>query len=215
MFESLKRKESLTESTLYSVFQAISLKPINESTKILELAESFHENGIMINMIIFSLPLAMPVPYPPGLAILISIFLMILALQAILGYRRVWLPARLLQYEIHNKYLIAFSKKALLVISLARKIVKPKFLFVKSSYCKQLIGFIAFINSIIIMVPIPFGNFLPALGITMMSLGVLNKNGFIIIVGIFMSILGLVIAIGLVFTSFTVLLALLSQTVHL
>ena len=48
--------------------------------------------------------------------------------------------------------------------------------------------------SFAIAIPLPFTNAIPALGITIMNLGLLNRDGLTIIIGFFVAIIGTMIA---------------------
>lgn len=196
------KKPKLLDITLASEsLRKIGQKPQDEKTKISELMGDFHENGILLAMIFFALPIAIPLPYPPGFTTVMGVPLMILSIQMLFGSKQVRLPAKINDYEIKNSTLKLISDKIVPVIVIIEKYVKPRFSFAKSVYCEQFIGFVCLIASISVAVPLPFTNAIPALGMTIMALGLLNRDGAIIIAGLFIAIIGLAIAIGFIIAS--------------
>lgn len=201
MFKSNKPKKLLDTALVSETLEKIGQKQIGGKTKISELMEDFHENGILVAMIFFSLPVAIPLPYPPGFTTVMGIPLILLSIQMLLGSKRVNLPKRINDYELKNSTLKAISDKVVPKLIYIEKYVKPRYSFAKSVYCEQFIGFVGFIAAVSIALPLPLTNAIPALGIAVMALGLLNRDGLVIIAGFFISVLGLVIAIAAILAS--------------
>ncbi len=200
MFKNRKPK-LLDTSFVSEILQKVGQKQIDGKTKISELMEDFHENGILLAMIFFSLPVAIPLPYPPGFTTVMGIPLMILSIQMLFGSKKVSLPQKINDYELKNSTLKAISDKVVPRLISVEKYVKPRFSFAKSVYCEQFIGFVSFLAAFSIALPIPLTNAIPALGIAVMSLGFLNRDGLVIIVGFFITVIGILIAIGAILAS--------------
>lgn len=191
------KKTKLLDSTLASeTLKKIGKKKEEGSTKIAELIEDFHENGILLAMIFFALPVAMPLPYPPGFTTVMGLPLIILLIQMINDNKKVKLPQRVSDYEIKNSTFKMISNKIVSVIETVEKYVKPRMNFAKSVYCEQLVGFICFVAVISVAIPIPLTNAIPVLGITVMALDLLNRDEIVIIVGIAVTFIGIFIALS-------------------
>jgi hypothetical protein len=189
------RKSKLLEITSASeILKKAGQKPIEGKTKISELIEEFHENGILITMIFFALPVAIPLPYPPGFTTIMGMPLIILSFQMLVGSKKVSLPQKINEYEIKNSTLKTISDKTVPFIKTMEKYVKPRYDFARSVYCEQFIGLISLIAALSVALPIPLTNAIPALGITIMSLGFLNRDGLIILAGVITSLVGVLIA---------------------
>ena len=196
------RKPKLLDTAFVSeILEKVGQKQKGGKTKISELMEDFHENGILLAMIFFSLPVAIPLPYPPGFTTVMGIPLMILSIQMLLGNKKVSLPQKINDYELKNSTLRDISDKVVPRLVSVEKYVKPRFSFAKSVYCEQFIGFISLLAAFSVALPIPLTNAIPALGIAVMALGLLNRDGLVIIVGFFITVIGLLVAIGAVLAS--------------
>ena len=190
-----KKKPKLLDTTLASeTLKKIGAKPEEGNTKIAELMEDFHENGILFAMIFFALPVAIPLPYPPGFTTIMGTPLIILSIQMLIGSKKVRLPEKVNQYELKNTTLRTISNKIVPIVEGIEKYMKPRTDFAKSVYCEQFVGFISLICAISVAIPLPLTNAIPALGITVMSLGLLSRDGIIIILGFIISLIGLLIA---------------------
>lgn len=201
MVTKLKTPKLLDNTQISTTLAKLGEKPAIGKTKINELLEGFHENGILLAMIFFALPIAVPLPYPPGFTTIMGTPLIILAVQMLLGSKRVRLPKKINDYEINNSVLITISSKIVPFIRAAEKYIKPRFLFAQSVYCEQFIGLMALLCGIAIAIPLPLTNAIPAQGITIMAFGFLNRDGLVIILGAAISIIGLLVAIGAILTT--------------
>lgn len=191
-----KKKPKLLDATLASEsLQKIAHKKEGGKTKISEIMEDFHENGLLLAMVFFSLPVAIPLPYPPGFTTIMGIPLFILAFQMLIGSKKVKLPQKINDYEIKNSTLKKISEKVVPVIEAVEKYVKPRFSFARSVYCEQFVGFVSLLAAASVALPIPLTNAIPAGGITIMTLGLLNRDGLVIIAGFFIAIIGMFVAL--------------------
>ncbi|MFK8040461.1 MAG: exopolysaccharide biosynthesis protein [Rickettsiaceae bacterium] len=190
-----KPGHKLVDTYLSETLRSFLDKPSNEKTKIQDLLSQFQENSLLLAIIIFSLPVAIPLPYPPGFTTIFGMPLIILSFQMLMGYKQVKLPKKFTQYQLKNSLLIMMSQKILPTIIIVEKYTKRRLSFSESVYCEQFIGFISIICSISVSLPIPFTNAIPALGISVMSLGLINKDGLVIIAGVLISIIGVIIAL--------------------
>ncbi|WP_341753659.1 exopolysaccharide biosynthesis protein [Candidatus Tisiphia endosymbiont of Dioctria rufipes] len=194
MFNIASKDKQLDRTKVSSVFYKLGQKEKKEKTRISELLVDFHENGLLLMILFFAIPVAIPLPYPPGFATIVGIPLMILSIQMLLGFRQVSLPSKINNYQISNGILINISDKIVPKIKFVEKYIRPRFSFAASIYCEQFIGLISLICSIAISIPLPLTNAIPALGITIMALGLLNRDGLTIVLGFITSIVGLIIA---------------------
>jgi len=196
------KEPKLLDATLASeTLKKIGQKHKNGKTKISELMNDFHENGILLAMVFFALPVAVPLPYPPGFTTIMGVPLIILSIQMLVGSKKVRLPEKVNHYELKNSTLKAISDKIVPIIEAIEKYIKPRLSFARSVYCEQFVGLICLIAAISIALPIPLTNAIPALGITIMALGLLNRDGIIIIAGFFITVIGIIIAISAIIAS--------------
>ena len=162
-----KKEPKLLDSLLVSEsLQKLSKKSKKGTTPILEIMDDFRENGILMAMIFFALPVAIPLPYPPGFTTIMGLPLMILSIQMLIGSKKVRLPNKINHYQIKNTTLMMISNKIVPIIKAIEKYMKPRLSFAKSVYCEQFIGFICFIAAFAVTLPIPFTNAVPAQGIS-------------------------------------------------
>ncbi|MCH2037323.1 MAG: exopolysaccharide biosynthesis protein [Rickettsiales bacterium] len=161
-----------------------------------DLKTSLHERGFGLLLLIFSLPL---VAVPPGLTMIACLPSVFLSAQMVCGMDSPWFPKWLGKKSIKRSTLAAIIKKLTPFLHKIERILQPRFYIASSKKGEQVIGIFALIFSISIAVPLPFTNFVPSIAIAVMALGLLSKDGLIIIVGMILGMIGCTITFTVLF----------------
>lgn len=155
-----------------------------------EISRALHERGFGLLMIIFALVLIF---LPPGLTAIPAFPIIFFAIQMIAGKSSPWLPKWLATKTIKRSSLASLVVKAAPKLSKVEKLLKPRLSFAASRTGERVIGVFAFIFALSIVVPLPLTNFLPAIGIILMSLGMLSKDGVPVILGMLVGTFGVIV----------------------
>jgi hypothetical protein len=139
-------------------------------------------------LLICAIPEVLPLPIV-GVSAILGIPLMLVSGQLFLGFKRVWLPKWIGNFSFERKFLEKAIFKALHYLKKLERIIKPRWQFMSSPIAKRLLGLLLLVLGVVIALPIPFGNFLPALAIVIISLGIIEKDGLVIAIGAISSIL--------------------------
>lgn len=155
-----------------------------------ELITILQERGFGLLMMVLVLPNCVPIPVPPGVSTIFSIPLAFLAVQMILGRLTPWLPGWLKSKTIKRATLAAMVSKVSPRLKFIEKLLKPRLTFFVSPAGERLIGLFWLLCTLSIAVPLPMTNFVPGMGILLVSLGLLNRDGLIILAGMIVGLLG-------------------------
>lgn len=166
-----------------------------------EIKESLHERGFGILMVIFVIPCCLPVPVPPGVPLIFSIPLIFLSLQMIWGLKNPWLPKWLAAKAFKRTSLAYMVEKAAPILRRIEKVLRPRLPFASTRKGERVVGLFIFLLACVIALPLPlpFSNFIPGIGILIMSLGLLSKDGLVILLGMLVGMLGASIVLGALF----------------
>jgi len=143
-------------------------------------------------LLICAIPEALPLPVA-GFSAIIGIPLMLISGQLFLGFKRVWLPRWIAKRSFKRKFLEQAIYKMLHYLKKIERLVRPRWYFMSSSLVNRFLGLLLLILGIVIALPIPFGNFLPALAVLIISLGIIEKDGLVIAIGVVTAIVVLII----------------------
>lgn len=154
-----------------------------EETSVATLLEGFHERGFGVMTLLFSIPMALPIPKPPGLSTLFGVPLMILTLQQAAGRHTVWMPEIIRRKRVSSAKLIRVLDGG---IPWARKIeylLRPRMEYMTRGAVSHLIGFCGCLMAMCMMIPLPGTNTVPSFGIALMSAGVIMRDGLCVLAG--------------------------------
>lgn len=145
-------------------------------TSIGELVDSLGERAFGALMFIFAVPNI--IPTPPGTSAILGLPLIILTWQLMIGRQSLWLPEAIRKRRISREVLGSFVSKVIPVMSKLERVLKPRFsLIVASDLAERAIGFVTFALSLVLFLPIPLNNMLPAAAISCIALGLAERDG--------------------------------------
>ncbi|MCA3560561.1 MAG: exopolysaccharide biosynthesis protein [Aestuariivirga sp.] len=154
----------------------------NQDMSIGELADSLGERAFGALLFIFAVPNA--IPMPPGTSAILGLPLLILTWQLMMGRQTLWLPDIIRKRRISRAMLERFVSKVTPIMAKLERVLKPRFgIVVTSNLAERLIGLVAFPLSLILFLPIPFGNIPPSLAIACLALGLAERDGLAVLVG--------------------------------
>ena len=154
-----------------------------ERVSVAALVEALHERGIAMILLIFAAPMALPLPVPPGINIMLATPLILLTLQQAMGRRTVWLPQKTLRKEFDSK---GFSKLIDGVVPWMKRIeilLRPRLGFLTRDTASRAFGVLGVIMALTVCIALPLTNTVPSLGIALMSVGFMMRDGLAVLGG--------------------------------
>ncbi len=156
------------------------------------LLESFHERGFGFFLLVLGLISTIPIP-GLGLRTVLAVPMMLLTLQQAMGFHKIWMPASIKSKAIQGADLQKMIDHLLPWTHRLEKISRPRLGFMTQGIISRLVGACGFIMAACIFMPIILTNMVPGIGLTLMSAGVLMRDGIAVLIGM---ILGTVYSIG-------------------
>ncbi len=152
------------------------------------IIEILHGRGFDVLVILLALPFCTPIPLP-GLSTPFGLVLMFLGLRITLR-QRPWLPRRLLEREIPYPTLEKMITAALKVAQRLERMLHPRMRFVNRWTSFAVFNGLVIVSSAFLLMlplPIPFTNTLPAWSILLLAAGMMEDDGAFIIAGYVMA----------------------------
>lgn len=153
-----------------------------ETVRVGMILEAFHERGFGFFLFILGMPTAIPIP-AMGLHSVISIPMLLLTLQQAFGCHTIWMPDIIKRQSLKTETVVKMIDHCIPWAQKLEKIAKPRLAFMTRGCCSHLIGVLGFIMVVCIAIPLPLTNTVPAIGIILMSAGVLVRDGLAVIIG--------------------------------
>jgi hypothetical protein len=151
-----------------------------------EVLDALEDGGFGVLMILFALPNAVI----PGISFILGAPVVLLGLQLASGRKKVWLPQVMRRQVIPPAIFEAVADRAERFLIWIEKRARPRWNVVVSDGGERLLGLYIAIVAAFLMLPMPFGNILPAFGIAFMSVGIIEKDGKAAALGAALGFLG-------------------------
>lgn len=120
---------------------------------------------------------------PPGSTAILGLPLLFVSAQMVWGNRRAWLPAAFMNRSISADSFRASMGWIVPRLARVERYVRPRYWPFWRRQGDRFVGCIALILSISIVLPIPGGNWMPALATALLGLAVLERDGILLIIG--------------------------------
>jgi hypothetical protein len=137
------------------------------------------------------------VPLPPGTSTIFGIPLVLLSIQMLLGFEKPWFPAfmrrKSMQVETYRRFIARLEP----MLVRFEKLARPRYWFVPQMVVERVVSIVALLMSLIVILPVPLINQLPALSIVLLAIGLGEQDGVWLGTGLLVAALAAGIAIGL------------------
>lgn len=160
-----------------------------KTVSVRDVLEAFGDRAFGALMFVFAAPVALPMP--PGVSAILGAPLLFITSQLMIGRRTLWLPKALADRTMSRADYAGLVEKLMPYLTRIESRLRPRMTFLYNRWLDGLTGFVCLALAIVVFLPIPFGNMLPALAIAAFGLGIAERDGLLGAVG------GLVSAISL------------------
>lgn len=122
-------------------------------------------------------------PLPPGSSAVLGLPLVIVAAQLMSGSKRAWLPKFLAEKSFSAEQFRGLIGKLVPRLIWLEWWIRPRYWPFWRRRGDRIIGFMVFLLSIVVTLPIPLGNWLPAFAITLLGLALSERDGLLFAAG--------------------------------
>jgi hypothetical protein len=133
-----------------------------------------------------------------GTSAVLGLPLVLLAAQFLYGRKTPWLPRIVAERSIARTEFIALLARVNPVLRRVERILRPRLGVLVSPAAERVLGIVLLGLSLILFLPIPFGNMLPAAAICLMSLALVEHDGLIVVLGALLGTVAVLIVWGAV-----------------
>jgi hypothetical protein len=171
----------------------LRLRVAERAVTIRELLYVLRGRAYMLLVILLSLPFLVPLPLP-GLSTPFGLAIILICLRLAMG-QRPWLPKSIQRREIPAGFIPKMLDLATKIISWLEKVLRPRWLVLtESGLIRQLhaIVIVAAGTILLLPLPIPFSNGMPAWAIVLLACGLLERDGWAVVLGYLMFALSII-----------------------
>ena len=145
------------------------------------ILDQLHERAFGLFLLILALPCCIPFLY--GVPQIVALPLMFVSAQVLMGRKSPWLPAKLAARTVTYEGLQGLSDRAGPWLRRIEAFSRPRLGFLTRPPVDRLIGLALVLFSASILVPLPGTNTVPGIGVVLVSMGLLQRDGILVRLG--------------------------------
>ncbi len=170
-----------------------------------DIAITLQDRSFGAFLLVFSLPNL--VPMPPGATLFLGLPLIFVAWQMLASAQgRIYLPRRVADHGVSTPNFQGAVNRLVPWLKRAETLVKPRFWFLETRFSERVLGLYALVLAIVVFLPIPLGNWLPALALAIIGFAHSQCDGIGVLIGTLVGLVSIAVAGFVVYTAGAVLL---------
>jgi hypothetical protein len=195
----LPKGEHAPEDSIADALRRIGAHSEDERLTLGEILDSLDHRAYGFVLLLLAAANFTPGPSMPGFSTLFGLPAMAMAAQMVLGWSRPWLPPRLARLGMKRARFIATVAKALPLIRRLDRVLRPRLTWLANLTGHRWTGAAAFVQALLLCLPVPLYPMAPAASLVLMSLGMIARDGLMLALGHVAGVLALGLAIAMVF----------------
>lgn len=181
---------------LVEILRALAGDESRERISVGDLLCAMGDRAFGALMLVFALPNI--VPTPPGTSAITGAPLVLLSAQLFAG-KTPWLPRFISDRSLAREDFARVVEKIVPILLWVQKLLKPRMEGLLSPASERVIGLICLLLAVILALPIPLGNILPAVAICCFAFAILERDGLFTLLGGLLSVVSVAIVSGVIY----------------
>lgn len=165
------------------LLEILNRKDLKNELTFQDILHALGERAFGIVLLFFALPSALPLSTIPGVSVIFSLPILIFACQMIFARKALWLPKMIGERTVKKETISKVIKATVPYLKKIEFLLKPRWSFMTSRFMDIINGVAILCLSLFLMLPIPFSNFIFAALLIVFSLGLVEKDGFLLVIG--------------------------------
>lgn len=146
-----------------------------------QIVASFGPRALGVLLFVFATPNLLPLP--PGSSTVLGVPLVLFAPQLALGVRRLWLPPSAGRRRISAAALHRNFARIIPWLKRVEHVSRPRLCFLFGPVGDRVLGLTCFGLALVLVLPVPLGNLLPAAAISALALSLVLRDGVLALAG--------------------------------
>jgi len=184
-----------TPRRLSQVFAELAAEP-RERITMADIRDRLGDRGFAAMVVLFGALNLLPLP-PPSSAIL-GLPLLIVAAQMTYGAKRAWLPRFVADKSLSSSQFRSMVNRGLPYLQRLETIIRPRLWPFSLRRGERIVGLGCFLLAVIVTLPIPLGNWLPACAATLLGLALTERDGTLLAAGAAVAVIALCVVTAVV-----------------
>jgi len=181
---------------LSDILTSIAGDVTRDRVSVADIFQAMGDRAFGALILIFALPNV--IPTPPGTSALTGAPLVFLSAQLMLG-QSPWLPRIIADRSMTRSDFASIVSRISPWLARGERMLRPRLSFLIYPPAEYVIGLLCLILAIILTLPVPLGNILPAIAICLFSCGILERDGVFVLLGTAMFTVAVSVVAGVLY----------------
>lgn len=188
------------------VLTTLAAQP-SERLTIGDIVAVLRDRAFALLVVLLGLPNCLPMP--PPIPLVCGLLLALVAAQIAAGRPAPWLPRALLRRSIAQADLTRAVNRALPILRRLERWSRPRVDLLGTAFATQVMGFFILALALALVVAAPVVGQIPlGLGVSLVGLGLVERDGVVVIGGLAVGLIGIALNVGFVYAIVAALISL-------
>ena len=147
------------------------------------LRDALGDRAFAALLVLFSCVNLIPIT-PPGTTLIFGIPPLVIAVQMLLGFKKLWLPDFILKRPISAERFQGLMGQVTPRLQKMERYIRPRYWPFSPMIGERIVGLLCALLSILVILPIPGANWLPAFAMVLMGLSLTERDGLLLMTGL-------------------------------
>jgi hypothetical protein len=197
--------DSAAGPTLSDLLHGMAQQAGRERISVRDLIDALGDRALGALLFLFAFPNVLPMP--PGTSAVLGAPLVFLAAQLMVG-RGPWLPRLLASRSMSQADFAALVRRIAPWLKRGERMLRPRFSWLARPPAEFALGAVCLVLALVLVLPVPLGNVLPALAISLLALAIVERDGLWVLAGLAAALVSAGVVSGVIFAAVKVALLL-------
>ncbi|HZH12218.1 MAG TPA: exopolysaccharide biosynthesis protein [Microvirga sp.] len=173
-----------------------------ERLTVRDIMAVLQDRAFALLIVLLGLPNCLPMP--PPIPLVCGLLLALVAIQIIFGREAPWLPGQLLNRSLARTDVERAVGRAMPAFRRLERFSRPRMTFLDTPVSMRIMGAIVLVMALGLLFAPPFVGQIPlGLAVCLVGLGLVERDGLVIMGGLIIGSVGMVLSLGFVYAIFT------------
>lgn len=183
------------------ILLALASQP-GERLTVRDIMAILQDRAFALLIVLLGLPNCLPMP--PPIPLVCGLLLTLVAIQIIFGREAPWLPRQLLNRSLARTDVERAVGRAMPAFRRLERFSRPRMTFLDTPIAMRIMGLIILVMALGLLFAPPFVGQIPlGLAVCLVGLGLVERDGLVIVGGLIIGSIGMVLSLGFVYAIFT------------
>lgn len=151
----------------------------SDTVSVGELLDQLDSRANGVVLLVLALPMC--IPNVPGISTIFGVLMLAPALQLVFGQRRLWVPKQVREWRVDCNALRRTFNAATPVLRRVEYLIKPRLHQLTRFPATIYVGLQTLLMALVLILPIPFGNWPPGMTVALTALALLQRDGLLML----------------------------------